>query len=96
MKTLLIICMSTVLLFNMTASYAASPAHQEMQKSSSENCKRPPEPPKDKNGHPLHPLKIIIIAMHLKANHLMMTNIYARHHKEIKNHNTVSLFYQYR
>ncbi|EKN3736389.1 hypothetical protein ACMU9U_000821 [Yersinia enterocolitica] len=57
MKTLLIICMSTVLLFNMTASYAASPVHQEMQKSSSENCKRPPEPPKDKNGHPLPPPK---------------------------------------
>lgn len=31
--------------------------HQEMQKSSSENCKRPPEPPKDKNGHPLPPPK---------------------------------------
>lgn len=57
MKTLLIICMSTVLLFNMMASYAAPPAHKEMQKSSSENCKRPPEPPKDQNGHPLPPPK---------------------------------------
>lgn len=26
----------------------------------------------------------------------MMTNIYAHHHKVIKNHNTVSLFYQNR
>lgn len=95
MKTLLIIYMFTVLLFNMTTSYAAPPAHKEMQKSPGENCKRPPEPPKDKNG-PHCPLKIIIIAMYLKANHLMMTNIYAHHHKVIKNHNTVSLFYQNR
>ncbi|HHL2561980.1 TPA: hypothetical protein ACQ31I_003915 [Yersinia enterocolitica] len=57
MKTLLIICMSTVLLFNMTASYAAPPVHKEVQKSSGENCKRPPEPPKDKNGRPLPPPK---------------------------------------
>ncbi|MGN1574888.1 hypothetical protein ACKEU1_20850 [Yersinia enterocolitica] len=50
MKTLLIIYMFNVLLFNMTTSYAAPPAHKEMQKSPGENCKRPPEPPKDKNG----------------------------------------------
>ncbi|CNL44153.1 hypothetical protein [Yersinia proxima] len=57
MKTLVMICVSTVLLFNTATGYAAAPVHKEIQKPSDENCKRPPEPPKDKNGRPLPPPK---------------------------------------
>ncbi|WP_174847427.1 hypothetical protein [Yersinia artesiana] len=57
MKTLLMICMSSVLLFNTATSYAAPPVHKGIQTPSDENCKRPPEPPKDKNGRPLPPPK---------------------------------------
>lgn len=57
MKTLFMICISAILLCNATAGYAAQNAEKEMQKPSGETCKRPPEPPKDKNGRPLPPPK---------------------------------------
>lgn len=63
MKTLLMICLSTALLLNATTSFAEQPVNKEsvdkqsINKQPSETCKRPPEPPKDKNGHPLPPPK---------------------------------------
>ncbi|CNK19162.1 Uncharacterised protein [Yersinia frederiksenii] len=72
MKTSLMICLSAVLLLNAVTSYAEQPinkqnvnkesidkkpANKDLQKPSGETCKRPPEPPKDKNGRPLPPPK---------------------------------------
>lgn len=55
MKTLFMIYISAILFFNTATGYAAQTAHNEIKKPSGETCKRPPAPPKDKNGHPQPP-----------------------------------------
>ncbi|WP_145594699.1 hypothetical protein [Yersinia aleksiciae] len=55
MKKFLIMCMTTLLLLNTAASFAAQPTNKTGKESTNETCKRPPAPPKDKNGHPLPP-----------------------------------------
>ncbi|HEI6964632.1 TPA: hypothetical protein SK282_001233 [Yersinia enterocolitica] len=57
MKQILMLCMSTILLFNATLSFAAQQADKNEKEKAGVTCKRPPEPPKDKNGHPLPPPK---------------------------------------
>ncbi|MCB5306501.1 hypothetical protein [Yersinia massiliensis] len=57
MKQILILCISTVLLLNATLSLAAQTANKNEKEKAGVTCKRPPEPPKDKNGHPLPPPK---------------------------------------
>ncbi|WP_145490748.1 hypothetical protein [Yersinia aleksiciae] len=57
MKKFLIMCMTTLLLLNTAASFAAQLTNKTGKESTNETCKRPPAPPKDKNGHPLPPPK---------------------------------------
>lgn len=60
MKKLIVSGMASLLLLSSTYSSAAQSdknAPQSVQKQGKVACEHPPQPPKDKNGHPLPPPK---------------------------------------
>ncbi|CNC08032.1 Uncharacterised protein [Yersinia frederiksenii] len=106
MKTSLMICLSAVLLLNAVTSHAEQPinkqntnkenidkkpANKDLQKPSGETCKRPPEPPKDKNGAPCRRQKSIKRVIHQRGSLPMTVNTTA-HPLPIKNINSEMVY----